>query len=242
MHASSRVAILTLLAAGVAVAGLWFARRPPPSERAIQIRRDAQEIEFPATVHARAFQDGLFMPGYHAIVWKGGRAGRFALLRAEVSDGSVLRALESLGAEPGNNLPMETWTKRKDPKHPAPDRIATGPPVQILLKVSGHEEPVPLTSVLEDRDGRGIQMRFEGNAANIPKWKSGCIACLYSCPGGKIVNDRYTVRDYERGKARFRVRPGALPADGTTITVVLRLLPQPPPSDLGRNPSSAARR
>ena len=66
-------------------------------------------------------------------------------------------------------------------------------------------------------------MRFGGNAANIPKWKSGCIVCLYSCPGSKVGNARYTVRDYEKGVTRFRAKPGVLPADGTSIRVVLRV-------------------
>ena len=66
-------------------------------------------------------------------------------------------------------------------------------------------------------------MRFGGNAANIPKWKSGCIVCLYSCPGSKVGNARYTVRDYTKDTTRFRAKPGALPPDGTRISVVLRI-------------------
>lgn len=58
---------------------------------------------------------------------------------------------------------------------------------------------------------------------NIPRWKSGCVVCLYSCPGSKVGNARYTVRDYEKGTTRFRVRPGVLPEDGGRVGVVLRL-------------------
>ena len=70
-------------------------------------------------------------------------------------------------------------------------------------------------------------MRFGGNAANIPKWKSGCIVCLYSCPGSKIGNARYTVRDYTKDVTRFRAKPDALPPDGTRVGVVLRLAAKP---------------
>jgi hypothetical protein len=66
-------------------------------------------------------------------------------------------------------------------------------------------------------------MRLGGHRANIPKWKSGCIACLYSCPGSKVGNAKSTVRDYVRNPERYRVRPGVLPADGTPVTIVLRL-------------------
>lgn len=66
-------------------------------------------------------------------------------------------------------------------------------------------------------------MRFGGNRRNIPEWESGCIVCLYSCPGSKVGNARYTVRDYEDGVTRFRVRAGALPRDDTRVGVILRL-------------------
>jgi hypothetical protein len=67
-------------------------------------------------------------------------------------------------------------------------------------------------------------MRFGGHRANIPRWKSGCVVCLYSCPGSKVGNARYTVRDWEKGTTRFRVRPGApLPEDGKQVRIIFRL-------------------
>jgi len=67
-------------------------------------------------------------------------------------------------------------------------------------------------------------MRFGGHRANIPKWKSGCVVCLYSCPGSKVGNARYTVRDWVKETTRFRVRKDApLPADGGRVSVIFRL-------------------
>ena len=186
--------------------------------------RAPSEVEFTARVNSKGFDDGWVMPGYHAIVWKGGRMAHAALLQADVSDAQVLEALERLGAKPGDNLPMEAWEERKNPKDPSADTVIAGPAVEILLRLPSHAELVPLASVLEDSGGRGIAMRFGGNAANIPKWKSGCIVCLYSCPGSKVGNARYTVRDYTKDATRFRAKPGALPPDGTRIGVVLLLV------------------
>ncbi len=177
-------------------------------------------------VNAKAFDSGWVMPGYHAIVWKGGRMAHAALLQADVSDAQILEALMKLGAKPGNNLPMEAWEERKNPKDPAADTVIAGPAVQILLRLPSHADLVPLASVLNDSAGRGFDMRFGGNAANIPKWKSGCIVCLYSCPGSKVGNARYTVRDYAKDVTRFRAKPGTLPPDGTRVGVVLRLAGQ----------------
>ena len=218
MHSSGRKGVIAVAAVLLAAGG----RGEDRTSGVVVVRRPA-EIEFTATVYAGSFDSGRMMPGYHAVVWKGGHAAHASLLEADVSDGQVLRALESLGAKPGDNLPMEAWDERKNPKHPAPDTVIAGPAVEVLLRLPGRGGLVPLSSVFEDTGGRGIAMRFGGNEANIPKWKSGCIVCLYSCPGSKVGNTKYTVRDYANGATRFRVRPGILPPDGTPVRVVFRL-------------------
>lgn len=205
------------LALGLALAGSLLPQAAAPTVT------PPGQIEFTATVHARKFDGSWSMPGYHAVVWKGGHASHAALLEADVSDTEVLDALEALGAKPGDNVPMEAWEERRDPKSPAPDTIIAGPAVEVLLRLPGRPDLVALQAVLEDPGGRGFDFRFGGHRRNIPKWKSGCLVCLYSCPGSKIGNARYTVRDYTSGATRFRAREGALPADGTRIRVVLRL-------------------
>ena len=45
-----------------------------------------------------------------------------------------------------------------------------------------------------------------------------------SCPGSKVGNARYTVRDWVKGTTRFRVRKDApLPEDGKKVGIVFRL-------------------
>ncbi len=220
MHSLDRKA---LLLAGLTAALLCSESPAEEKFSGVVVVRRPNEIEFTATVNAKSFDSAGGMPGYHAIVWSGGNAAQAALLEAEVSDRQVLAALRSLGAKPGDNLPMESWEERNNPKNPAPDTVIAGPAVEVLLRLPGRKELAPLSSVLEDSAGRGLAMRFGGNEANIPKWKSGCIVCLYSCPGSKVGNAAYTVRDYARHTTRFRIKPGALPPDGTPVRVVLRL-------------------
>jgi hypothetical protein len=217
---------LALLVAGVAGVAWSLAARPgaaPPGP----LRAGAREVEFPATVSRKAFERellGMGMPGYHLIVWKDGGAAMAALFRAEVTDVQVLDALERLGARPGDALGMATWDERKNPSSKAPDKVIEGPPVEILVRVPGRAAPLTLPEILEDPGGRGFDMRFGGHRANIPKWKSGCVVCLYSCPGSKVGNARYTVRDWVKETTRFRVRKGApLPADGERVGVIFRL-------------------
>jgi hypothetical protein len=217
---SSAVAISFLLLLAVACSGARGGDAPPGRVT----RVSADTIEFPATVAAAAFNRRIGMPGYHAIVWRGGRAAGVALFRAEVTDVQVLDALEALGGKPGNALGMASWDERKDPKNPAPAQTIAGPPVEILVRLPGRSAPVPLADLLEDPGGRGVEMRLGGHRANIPQWHSGCIACLYSCPGSKLGNARYTVRDYMNEATRFRAKAGVLPEDGTAVTIVVQLL------------------
>ena len=217
MHSPRRIA----RAAAAVLLLLCSACRAGEAGR-ITVRRP-NEIELTATVHARAFEGGWMMPGYHAVVSKNGRMAHAALLVADVTDVEILDALEALGGETGGNLPMDAWEERNDPRNPAPDMVIGGAPLQVLLRLPGKPVTVPLADVLEDPGGRGLDLRLAGNRANIPKWKSGCVVCLYSCPGSKVGNARYTVRDWSRKVTHFRARPGALPPDGTRVGVLVRL-------------------
>lgn len=186
-------------------------------------------VEIAAVVSRAAFEReilGFGMPGYHLVVWDEGKAADAALFQVRASDRAVLDALEALGAEPGDALGMDTWEERGDAGSAAPDRVIAGPPVEILVRVPGRDRPLRLEEILEDPGGRGFEMRFGGHRENIPHWHSGCVACLYSCPGSKVGNAAYTVRDYERGTTRFRVKNGVLPPDGTEVTLILRMSPE----------------
>lgn len=195
---------------------------PQTSGRIERIGDDT--LAFSATVTASHFERRfLGMPGYHLIVWGEGSAAPATLFRSSVSDVQVLEALEALGARPGNSLGMDTWEQRKDRDAPAPAKVIRGPAVDMLVRVPGRREPLTLDQILLDPGGRGVEMRFGGHRANIHEWHSGCIACLYSCPGSKIGNARYTVRDYVQEATRFRVRPGVLPKDGSEVVLLLRL-------------------
>jgi hypothetical protein len=195
----------------------------PANSQDTVLRVTQGAIEVPALVHQTGFQQGSKMPGYHFLTWEGGRAADEALFLTKATDLQVLEALESLGAVPGNALGTDSWDERRNDSSPAPDKIIEGPTVEVLVRVPGKSAPLTLDEVLVDPGGKGFDMRFGGHRANIPKWKSGCVVCLYSCPGSKVGNASYTVRDFVQGTTRFRVRPGALPEDGTEVTVIFRL-------------------
>lgn len=189
-----------------------------------EVSRSADDaIEFAATVSVPAFDGDFDMAGYHLIVWAGGRASDRALFRARVSDVEILDALEELGAVPGDAVGIEAWDERYDVDSGAADTVIEGPAVEITVHVAGRDEPLGLADILIDPGGRGFDMRFGGHRENISKWLSGCVVCLYSCPGSKIGNAAYTVRDHVEAATHFGVRPGVLPADGTAVTIRIAL-------------------
>ena len=135
----------------------------------------------------------------------------------------VLDALEALGAAPGDAVGIDAWDDRYDRESPAADTVIEGPTVEITIEVPGRDEPLRLDDLLIDPGGRGFDMRFGGHRNNIPEWLSGCVVCLYSCPGSKIGNANYTVRDHVDATTHFSVRPEVLPEDGTEVTIRIAL-------------------
>ncbi len=188
---------------------------------------DESTIEFPARVSGRGFSDSS-MAGYHLIVWDEGGAADHSLFVASVSDVQVLDALESLGARPGNALTIDSWEDRNEPDAEAPDRMVRGPQVEIEF-VLDNGTVLVLSDLLTDEGGRGFDMRFGGHRDNIPEWHSGCVVCLYSCPGSKVGNASYTVRDFVAGEAHFQLNDDVLLPDRTEITVRFRLQGSPTP-------------
>jgi hypothetical protein len=206
---------LLLVVAACRAGGATGAVTVVPAERA---------VEFQAIVKASAWVRGE-MAGYHLVVWRDGGSADAALFRADASDVEVLDALESLGAKPGDALGLESWNRRDDPSSYQPDQVIEGPPVEVLVRARPDGEWLRLDQIVDDPMHLGFEMRFGGHRANIPAWKSGCVVCLYSCPGGKIGNARYTVRDFARHTTRFAVKSGVLPPDGQRVTIRIKLLP-----------------
>jgi hypothetical protein len=191
----------------------------------MKVDKQAGEVRILAELQPEAFSGGWikWTPNYHAVVWKEGGAAGEALLVSPVSDSAVYDALVSVGAVPGNNLTMASWNDRKDPNAKAPRMRVEGTPVEVLVQWEGLPRPLPLKRLLVDPGGRGIDMRFGGNKALIPQWKSGCIACLYSCPGGKVSNRAYTIRDYVDGTTKFSVDYSVVPRGKRPAVVIFRL-------------------
>jgi hypothetical protein len=159
---------------------------------------------------------------YHALVYAGGGAAGRSLFVTEAADTTLARIFREMGAEDGGGVPMAAWNLRWVPLVPQPDARVTGTVVAVSVSWGGRA-PVPLASILQDPGGRGIEFRFGGNEEHDDHWHSGCILCLFSCPGGVISNAAYTIREHQRGRTRFW--PTAeMPSDGTRVTLSFTLI------------------
>jgi hypothetical protein len=187
------------------------------------IDRTHHEIRIPAIVQPHAMERPFGVQGHHAIVWDGGRAKWWALFVSPVSDHDVRSALDSLGAHRGENLTPATWSARDDPKSPEPDKRVEGTKIEVFVAWNGKR--VPLAELLSEEGSAAprVDFRYGGNEAWQKEFHSGCIVCLYSCPGGAVGNHAHTIRDYVRDGVIYASRPERLPRAGTHVTIILKV-------------------
>jgi hypothetical protein len=184
-----------------------------------------REVRITATVQPRAMELPLGVRGHHAVVWKGGGSKRWALFVSDSSDREVRAALDALGARRGENLTPATWNERENPVNREPDKRVEGAPVEVFVEWKGSKGRVPLASLLteEGQEEPLLDFRYGGNERWQKEFKSGCIVCLYSCPGGAIGNHAHPIRDYVRDGVVYASATDRLPPSGTRVTIILKV-------------------
>ena len=203
---------------------------PKSSAPAVVIDKPAREVRFTATVQPNAMSRPFGVQGHHAIVWKEGKAKYWALFAADASDHEVRVALDSLGAKRGENLTADSWNAREDATNREPDKRVEGTPLEVLVEWRGSRGRVPLASLVAEagRAAPRLDFRYGGNERWQPGFRSGCIVCLYSCPGGAIGNHEHPIRDYVRDGVVYSSLPRRLPPSGTQVTIILKLKQEKP--------------
>jgi hypothetical protein len=188
------------------------------------VDRTAREVRISAEVQPHAMERPFGVQGHHAIVWEGGKAKYWALFVSDVSDRDVRRALDSLGAKRGENLTPASWNAREDAANREPDKRVEGSHVEVF--VEWKDAPRVALATLLQEEGKPaplLDFRYGGNERWQPGFKSGCIVCLYSCPGGAVGNHAHPIRDYVRDGVVYASRPERLPPSGTKVTIILKV-------------------
>lgn len=181
---------------------------------------DAQiYLDVKGTFRPSNYASFLSVPrNHHFIVSKDGKAASKALIVTELSDLEIQRRLEVLGAVAGNNLTMETWTQRQNPKSAAPDQKVQGSSVRIEIILKNGRVVRP-EDILTDKFGKGFDFHFGGHELLRSQWQSGCVVCLQSCPGGRISNAAYTIRDFANDLSAFPVKKPNPVQEGESVIV-----------------------
>lgn len=210
-------ALLVLLALLPGLPLAWPGR--PAGSDALELGR--RELRIPAVARPAGFQR-LVMPGYHFLCWQGGRVAPLALLTTPVSDLAIQRGLETLGADPGNNLEQATWDERHDPSSEAAGRHVAGTPIRVEVLIDRLRYHMDELVTVPGSDGRS-DVRLGGHLQFRPAWRSGCVLCLVSCPGGRLSNGRWTLHDYAVGRATHTLTTlgRELLTEGREVTVIL---------------------
>src|SRR5712692_1720695 len=170
---------------------------------------------------------------YHLLVWQGGSSTN-ALIETPADDLALHDALVTLGAQPGDNLTMAAWNQRHNTGSAAPLEKVTGSALDVRLSWDGNPAGMPIDQAFRQSAIRNPQSAIEWHfGGNRDRWfnrvplapRPGCLACLYSCPSGKVSNGALSIHDYVTAPSRFTADTDILPPDGTPVVVTFRVLP-----------------
>ena len=168
---------------------------------------------------------------YHLLVWHGGTS-KAALIETPVDDLAFHKALVFLGARPGDNLTMASWNTRHDPESAAPREKVLGSALNVRITWGRNPRGLAVDQAFRQSANSDLQSMIEwhfgGNAApwlnRVPRVpRPGCLACLYSCPSGKVSNGALNIHDYVTAPSRFLAKSELLPPDGTPVVVTFRV-------------------
>ncbi len=189
----------------LAALGVALAAQGPPPDGEIRIVGDA--IEFQGFFQPEVYRNHpVRFHGHHAITYLGGSMAPKALITTEVPDRKVAEFLSRLGLDSAGGIPAKAWSLKDDPGANEPDLRAQGTRLHVLIrfKTAKKSDWIPLQDLLSDHgEPSQLDLRFADNRQWIDLYQSGCIVCLSSCPGSKIANHNYTIRENDQGPMDF---------------------------------------
>jgi hypothetical protein len=191
------------------------------SRDTLLVDKSKRSVDLAGIYHPSRFNAGGGEHNHSFVTWEGGLAAPNALFTTFSPDSAVYDALVSIGAVPGDNLIYYPWSEISNPRNPGPDRKTLGSPVTIEIVYGGRLfQP---SAFLHDENDRPFAFRFSGNKKFIPEMRTGCIVCLESCPGGKIGNATYTMRELIKKVARFTMKPVSAIENEGEVTIRISL-------------------
>lgn len=179
-------------------------------DQPIKIDKENKTVTVLATVNGKYFKEGT----RHAVVFKEGKFGDKPIFIAQVGPQDFHKALTDIGAVPGENMKAETAEKTQ----------VEGDKLDVTVTWDDTDKDFDINEAIVDSNKKPIDMRFGGNLEAATSKKTGCLACLDSCPVGIVSNHTYPLGSVEKTKeVSFSGNPDVLPEDGTFVAVSFKL-------------------
>jgi len=200
----------------------------PTAETPLVVVPETKEVKVFGVIHAGRFNAARGEEAhYHLLVWQGGKSPN-ALIETPADDLIFHAALVKLGARPGDNLAMTSWTERHDEHSVAPLEKVSGSTLDVRIAWQAKPIGIPVVQAFRQVSQATADWHFGGNRDRpfnrIPfAPRPGCLVCLYSCPSGKVSNGALSVHDYVTTPSRFVADTDLLPPDGTPVIVIFRV-------------------
>lgn len=158
----------------------------------------------------------LYKPTVHwGVVFKDGKFGDRAILKAYCNQLDFHDALIKIGAKPGNNLTKDSIGK-----------FVEGDELELTALIDGKEYPIE--KIFKDSTGKGFNIKFGGNRKASEEQKTGCITCLESCWISITSNANYpltnSIKRFISPNSHFKGNEEILPAkEGYPVILIYRL-------------------
>jgi hypothetical protein len=168
-------------------------------------------------IYTEVNEKGLRETNPHwGVVFKDGKFGGNAILKAYVHHLAFHDALLNIGARPGNNLTKDIIGKPVE-----------GDTLEMTATWPGLGKELNLKDVFYDKSGKGFDIKFGGNRKAAEENNTGCITCLESCWIAISSNANYpTITGATRGispNSLFKGNAEVLPGGGKPVILIYRV-------------------
>lgn len=179
-------------------------------EKPIKVDKEAGTVTVLSKVNGKYLEEGT----RHAVVYEGGKFGSKSIFTGLGDQIDFYNGLIEIGATAGNNMFKDT----------AAETNVEGDAIETTFTWEGADKEYKIDEVINDSNGKPIEMRFGGNLKASEENQTGCIMCLDSCPVGIVSNATYTYGAVEkRDEVVFTGNKDVLPEDGTLVAVTFKV-------------------
>lgn len=146
----------------------------PTEDNPMIVDEEAGEVKLYATMNPQYKEESTM----HMVVAESGQNKDSAMFVAYANQNDFHKALEQIGATPGDNVNMDN----------AGTVAVEGTPIEMNFNFEDSDEVLTESDIIVDGSGKDVEMRFGGNFDAAEELNTGCISCLESCPAGIISN------------------------------------------------------